>query len=63
MIGGAEKYMAACRDCHEQQLELRDLQESKLKMEQKRRPFVNLDNKSELMESLFTQLHQEGQAF
>ena len=44
VIGGADKYMAACRDCHGEALDINALERQKEKIRQKRQPFMSMEN-------------------
>ena len=44
MIGGAEKYMAACRDCHAKNLNIDIIEQQKLKMQESRKPLLSVEN-------------------
>lgn len=44
VIGGADKYMAACRDCHSQNLDIDTLERQKEKVRQRRKPLLSMEN-------------------
>jgi len=44
VIGGADKYMAACRDCHGEVLDINAIERQKEKIKQKRQPFMSMEN-------------------
>jgi len=44
VIGGADKYMAACRDCHAKNLNIDMIERQKMKMQESRKPLLSVEN-------------------
>jgi len=57
VIGGADKYMAACRDCHSRNLNLETIEEKRLKIREERKPLISIEN---LRSTLFRQAENTG---
>ena len=44
VIGGADKYMAACRDCHENNIEVMEEEREKLNQQHNRKVLNSVEN-------------------